>query len=78
MPNFSTSEYDRRTVAALTRKMREIIARSPIADLISGATVPGDEVSSDEDILRNAMSNGGNGYHTLGTFGMYISITLAC
>ena len=70
VPNFFASEYDRRTVVALTRKMREIVARSPIAELIAGETVPGDEVSTDEDILRNAMTNGGNGYHTLGTCAM--------
>jgi len=70
VPNFFTSVYDRETVVALTHKMREIIARSPIADLITEETVPGNEVATDEDILRNALVNGGNGYHTLATCAM--------
>jgi choline dehydrogenase-like flavoprotein len=49
------------------------LERSGIGDpavLIAGETVPGEEVATDEAILRNAMTNGGNGYHTLGTCAM--------
>jgi choline dehydrogenase-like flavoprotein len=69
-PNFLSSEHDRRSVIALTRKMREIMATSPIADLMVEETVPGSEVSSDEEILHNVVVNGANGYHTLGTCAM--------
>lgn len=69
-PNFFDTEHDRASVIALTRKMRNIMSTGPIADVMVEETVPGRDVDSDEEILRNAFLHGGNGYHTLGTCAM--------
>src|SRR5699024_9157465 len=69
-PNFFATEHDQKSVIALTRRMRELIATGPISDVVVEETVPGRDIDSDEEILRNAFLNGGNGYHTLGTCAM--------
>lgn len=69
-PNFFATEHDQKSVIALTRTMRELIATGPISDVVVEETLPGRDIDSDEEILRNAFLNGGNGYHTLGTCAM--------
>ncbi|MCV7280256.1 GMC family oxidoreductase N-terminal domain-containing protein [Mycolicibacterium flavescens] len=69
-PGFFTSDYDRKTGAALLRVMREIFARSPIAERISHETFPGPRVQSDDELIDSALDAGYCGYHAVGTCAM--------
>jgi 3-hydroxyisobutyrate dehydrogenase-like beta-hydroxyacid dehydrogenase len=69
-PNFFTSDYDRKTDAALLRTMREIFAQSPIAERISHETFPGPGVQSDDELIDSALDAGYCGYHAVGTCAM--------
>jgi choline dehydrogenase-like flavoprotein len=62
-PNFFTSEYDRKTGAALLRTMRKIFAQSPIAERIDHETFPGIDVQSDDALIDSALDAGYCGYH---------------
>lgn len=69
-PNFFTSDYDRKTGAALLRTMRTIFAQSPIAERISHETFPGPDVQSDDALIDSALDAGYCGYHAVGTCAM--------
>ncbi|MCH5675602.1 GMC family oxidoreductase [Streptomyces gilvus] len=69
-PNYFQSDYDRRTGAALFRKMREIFETGPIADIIDHESEPGPGTRTDEEILNDALEHGHCGYHAVGTAGM--------
>jgi choline dehydrogenase len=66
-PNYLSDEYDRDIAIGLTRKIREIVAHKPLADLIEEETEPGVRVQSDTDILDAWHRRGVCGYHTVGT-----------
>ena len=65
--NYLATEHDRRVSVATFRRMREILHRSPLADLIVAETVPGPAVDCDEDVVRAGLLYGGPGYHACGT-----------
>lgn len=69
-PNYLSTDYDRRTAAALLRVMRDIFTHSPIADRISHETFPGPEARSDDEIVDAALTGGACGYHAVGTCAM--------
>ena len=66
-PNFYATDYDRKTGAALLRKMRELFSQSPIADRISHETAPGPEAQTDDELVDAALDAGYCGYHAVGT-----------
>ena len=66
-PNFYATDYDRKTGAALLRKMRELFAQSPIADRISHETAPGPGAQTDDEMVDAALDAGYCGYHAVGT-----------
>ncbi|EID11756.1 GMC family oxidoreductase [Mycolicibacterium phlei] len=69
-PNFLTSDHDRKVVAGLFRKMRQVFEQSPIADLIVSETRPGPAVQSEQEIVDAALDHGYCGYHAIGTCAM--------
>ena len=64
------TEYDQRVSVAMFRRMREIVAQHPIADMLFAEIEPGPAVQDDESILRAAMLYGGAGYHASGACAM--------
>ncbi|SBS75347.1 Choline dehydrogenase [uncultured Mycobacterium sp.] len=69
-PNYLTSDYDRKTSAALVRRAREIFAQSPIADRISYEMYPGPDVRGDDELADAALDGGYSGYHAIGSCAM--------
>jgi choline dehydrogenase-like flavoprotein len=69
-PSYLATEHDVRTSVAMFRRMREIVAQSPIADMTRMETVPGLAVDDDESIIRSGYLNGGTGYHASGACAM--------
>ena len=49
------------------RRAREIVAASPLADVIEEELQPGAKVQSDEEILDFIRKSGGTTYHPVGT-----------
>lgn len=64
------TEYDKRVSVAMFRRMREIVAQHPVADMLFSEIEPGPAVEDDESILRAAMLYGGAGYHASGACSM--------
>lgn len=64
------TEYDKRVSVAMFRRMREIVAQHPIADMVFSEIEPGAAVHDDESILRAGMFYGGAGYHASGACAM--------
>ncbi|MCK0176434.1 GMC family oxidoreductase N-terminal domain-containing protein [Mycolicibacterium sp. F2034L] len=69
-PNYLSTADDREGTANLLRRMRAIFEESPIAERISHETYPGQQVTSDEDLLDAALDGGYCGYHAVGTCAM--------
>jgi choline dehydrogenase len=67
---YLTTDYDRKTAANAVRKMRELFARSPIADRISHETFPGSDAQTDDEIIDSVLDGGYSGYHAIGTCAM--------
>jgi choline dehydrogenase len=69
-PQFLATQYDRETLAASLRKLRQIFAESPIAEEVVAETRPGVDATSDDAIVESAMTEGYCGNHAVGTCGM--------
>ncbi|MDQ7909340.1 GMC family oxidoreductase N-terminal domain-containing protein [Phytohabitans sp. ZYX-F-186] len=69
-PGFLRTEHDRALIGKVGRKVREIFATGPIADLVRTERLPGPGVDTEEDFLRLADTAGASGYHPLGTCAM--------
>lgn len=70
IPNYLTTDHDRDVLVGLFKRHRELMAQSPLADLIESETIPGPSVEADDEILDLAMRDGGRAYHALGTCAM--------
>ncbi|MFE1801602.1 GMC family oxidoreductase [Streptomyces sp. NPDC059517] len=70
VPNFLSTEHDRRLLLKVVRKAREILATPPFADHVVAELEPGPGISTDAQILDHALNKGNAGYHTLGTCAM--------
>ena len=66
IPNFRSTDTDRQALIGSVRRMREFVAKSPLADLIVEETRPGPQFVTDEEILEAYDQFGGCGYHTVG------------
>ena len=64
------SEHDRRVSIAMFRRMRDVVAQQPIADMLTSEIEPGPAVDDDESILRAGFLYGGTGYHASGACAM--------
>lgn len=69
-PNYYGTEHDRRTAVDLFRVMRELFATGPMAKRLKAETVPGPEVTEDQEILDAGLERGYCGYHSVRTCGM--------
>jgi choline dehydrogenase len=65
--NFLTHSYDREVAIATVRYMRALFKQPAILPYIKAETLPGGEVSSDEQILGFCNMIAGPGYHVAGT-----------
>ncbi|MGW8813024.1 GMC family oxidoreductase [Gordonia terrae] len=69
-PNYLTSDYDQKVTATILPKIRELISTGPLADMVIGEESPGPKVSTEHQMIEQAITAGGAGYHTLGTCAM--------
>lgn len=69
-PHYLESEVDRKATAAILGRAREILAQSPVADMIAEEEYPGPSVSTDEEVLRYAGDSPGTIYHAIGANAM--------
>jgi choline dehydrogenase len=69
-PNYLTTEHDRRTTANLIRRTRDLVAQSPVADLIDHEVFPGQEAHTDDELVDSALDGGYAGYHAVGSCAM--------
>ncbi|MET4426852.1 GMC family oxidoreductase N-terminal domain-containing protein [Mycolicibacterium sp. 624] len=73
--NYYGSAEDRSTGLAVFAKMRHMFENGPISEYIAHETVPGSDVTDDQDIIDNALAHGYCGYHAIGTSGMGLEDT---
>lgn len=66
VPYFKT-DYDRRTMVRAVHEMRAVLATPEMQSLGAVEYYPGANVSTDEEIIAQALNFGPYGYHTLGT-----------
>jgi choline dehydrogenase len=68
--NYLATEHDRGTAVGAFRGMRRLFATDPLASRIRRETEPGQAVQSDAEIVDTALTDGGCGYHAIGTCAM--------
>jgi choline dehydrogenase-like flavoprotein len=69
-PHYLESDVDRKATASMLNRAREILAQSPVAELIAEEEYPGPSVSTDEEVLRYASDSPGTIYHAVGANAM--------
>jgi choline dehydrogenase len=72
-PRFLETEADRGAVAPVLEKAREILATSPVADLIAGEEFPGPAVTTPEQAVRYSLTSGTGIYHAVGAAAMGVN-----
>jgi choline dehydrogenase len=72
-PRFLATEADRGAVAPVLEKAREILATSPVADLIAGEEFPGPAVTTPEQAVRYSLTTGTGIYHAVGAAAMGVN-----
>ncbi len=65
--NFLSAEMDRTGLLTAMRKGRELMATSPLADIVGHEIAPGPETQSDEDLLEWVRNTAETTYHPVGT-----------
>jgi choline dehydrogenase len=69
-PNYLATDYDRKTMVGVIRRIREIFERSPLAEHVDLETTPGTSVKSDDEIVDNTIKTGATGSHAVATCAM--------
>jgi choline dehydrogenase len=72
-PHFLETDADRAAVAPVLAIAREILATSPIADLIAGEEFPGPAVTTPDEAVRYSLTAGTGIYHAVGAAAMGVS-----
>lgn len=67
LPNWLTTEHDRRSAVALMRAMRAFMAAPPLGEMVGPELVPGAAVESDEDLLAAFRKLSTCGLHAIGS-----------
>ncbi len=67
MPNYLSTDYDRRIMLAGAKLARRLVGTKAFAPYVLEEYRPGPSVRSDEDILETIRNNGSSGYHPVGT-----------
>ena len=69
-PRFLETDADRDAVAPVLAIAREILATSPVADLIAGEEFPGPAVTTPDQAVRYSLATGTGLYHAVGAAAM--------
>jgi choline dehydrogenase len=72
-PRFLETEADRGAVAPVLEMVREILATSPVADLIAGEEFPGPAVTTPDQAVRYSLATGTGIYHAVGAAAMGVN-----
>lgn len=64
--NYAFNDADRKKAVDVFRRMRDIAAQHPFADLVKAETEPGWAVQDDDSIVNHVLLNGGTGFHACG------------
>lgn len=64
------TDVDRKATASILGRAREILAQSPLAEMIAEEEYPGPTVSTDEEVIRYAGDSPGTIYHAVGANAM--------
>ena len=68
--HFLEDQADREATAAVLGIVRELFAKSPLADYVVEEEFPGPAVSAADDVLRYALGSGSRPYHAVGACAM--------
>jgi choline dehydrogenase len=69
-PRFLETEIDRLATSKILDWGREVVARTPMAGLIEAETMPGQSVSTPEEVIRYALDTPVGLYHAVGSAAM--------
>jgi choline dehydrogenase len=72
-PRFLDSAADRAAVAPVLAMAREVLASSPVADLIAAEEFPGPAVTTAEQTVRYSLASGTGIYHAVGAAAMGVN-----
>jgi choline dehydrogenase len=72
-PRFLQSAADRAAVAPVLAMAREVLASSPVADLIAAEEFPGPAVTTPEQAVRYSLASGTGIYHAVGAAAMGVN-----
>ena len=67
IPNYLSTELDRRTIVAGLKWCRQVLAQPALQRFIEAEYLPGAEVRTDDELLDYARRNGGTVYHPTST-----------
>ena len=67
LPNYLSTDYDRRMMLAGARLARKLAATPSLAPYVAEELQPGPAVQSDEELLAAVRQHGSSGYHPCGT-----------
>ncbi|MGH8861427.1 MAG: GMC family oxidoreductase [Jatrophihabitantaceae bacterium] len=68
--HFLETGEDRAVTSTILGTVREVFARSPLADLVRDEEVPGAAVSTPDEVVRYALDTGAGLYHAVGSAAM--------
>ncbi|EAQ00593.1 possible GMC-type oxidoreductase [Janibacter sp. HTCC2649] len=69
-PGYLRTQHDRDVTIAMFRRMRDIVAQSPLAELVVGETQPGEALQDPQGIIDHALISGGTSFHAAGACAM--------
>jgi choline dehydrogenase-like flavoprotein len=72
-PRFLATDADRGAVAPVLATARQLLATSPVADLIAGEEFPGPAVTTPDQAVRYSLASGTGIYHAVGAAAMGVS-----
>jgi choline dehydrogenase-like flavoprotein len=67
---FLETEADQRAASTILGHARDVVSRSPLADLVLEEEYPGPEVSTPEQVVRYSLDTGAGLYHAVGAAAM--------
>lgn len=67
LPNWLSTEHDRKSAIAMVRKMREFVRATPLAEVVGEELIPGPGVDSDDAILDAFRRIASCGLHAIGS-----------
>lgn len=69
-PRFLQDDAERAATGAILDHAREIVATSPLADLVEREVFPGPSVATHDEVVAYSLAHGGGIYHAVGSCGM--------